>query len=80
MNAAAFAGVILAAGLSSRMRELKPLLPLDGVPAVLRVVGSYRDVGLEAVVVLGFGAEQVVPLLQAHGVHHVVNHDFEDGK
>ncbi|MEI6448560.1 MAG: DVU_1551 family NTP transferase [Actinomycetes bacterium] len=79
MKAAALAGVILAAGLSSRMRELKPLLPLDGVPAVLRVAGAYRDVGLEAVVVLGFGAERVAPLLDAHGVRYVVNHDFKDG-
>lgn len=79
MKAAALAGVILAAGLSSRMRELKPLLPLDGVPAVLRVAGAYRDVGLEAVAVLGFGAERVAPLLDAHGVRYVVNHDFKDG-
>ena len=79
MNAAALPAVILAAGLSSRLRELKPLLPLDGVPAVLRVAGAYRDVGLEAVVVLGFGAERVAPLLDAHGVRYVVNHDYEDG-
>ena len=79
MNAAALGAVILAAGLSSRMRELKPLLPLDGVPAVLRVAGSYRDVGLETVVVLGFGAERVAPLLDAHGVRSVVNPHFEDG-
>ena len=58
MKAAALRAVILAAGLSSRMRELKPLLPLDGVPAVLRVVGAYRDVGLEVVVLLGFGARE----------------------
>jgi len=79
VNAAALRAVVLAAGLSSRMRELKPLLPLDGVPAVLRVAGAYRDVGLEAVVVLGSGAERVAPLLDAHGVRYVVNHDYEDG-
>jgi len=79
VNAAALRAVILAAGLSSRMQELKPLLPLDGVPAVLRVTDAYRDVGLEAVVVLGFGAERVAPLLDAQGVSWVVNHDFEDG-
>jgi len=61
------------------MRELKPLLSLDGVPAVLRVAGAYRDVGLEAVVVLGFGAERVAPLLDAHGVHYVVNREYEVG-
>jgi len=79
VNAAALRAVILAAGLSSRLRELKPLLPLDGVPAVLRVADAYRDVGLEAVVVLGFGAERVAPLLDERGVRCVVNHDFEDG-
>ena len=79
MSAAALAGVILAAGLSSRMRELKPLLPLDGVPAVLRVAGAYRDGGLEAVVVLGFGADRVAPILDGHGVRYVVNLGFEDG-
>ena len=79
MNAAALSAVILAAGLSSRMPELKPLLPLDGVPAVLRVAGAYRDVGLEPVAVLGFGAERVAPLLDEHGVRYAVNHDFADG-
>ena len=79
MNAAALSAVILAAGLSSRMPEFKPLLPLDGVPAVLRVAGAYRDVGLEPVVVLGFGVERIAPVLETHGVRYVVNHDFRDG-
>lgn len=61
------------------MRELKSLLPLDGVPVVLKVAGAYRDVGLEALVVLGFGAERVAPLLDAHAVRYVVNHAYEDG-
>jgi len=68
VSAAALAGAILAAGFSSRMRELKPWLPLDGVPAVLRVAGAYVDVGLAVVVVLGFGAERVAPGLDAYGV------------
>jgi len=79
VKASALGAIVLAAGLSSRMRELKPLLPLDGVPAVIRVTSAYRDVGLEAVVVLGFGAGCVAPLLRAHGVRYVLNHDFEDG-
>jgi molybdenum cofactor cytidylyltransferase len=79
VNAAAPSALVLAAGLSSRMRELKPLLPLDGVPAVLRVAGAYRAVGLEPVVVVGFGAELVAPVLERHGVSYVVNRDFEDG-
>jgi molybdenum cofactor cytidylyltransferase len=79
LSAAALPAVILAGGLSSRMRVLKPLLLLDGIPSVLRVAGAYRDVGLEAFVVLGFGAARVAPLLDDHGVCYVVNQDFDEG-
>jgi hydroxymethylpyrimidine pyrophosphatase-like HAD family hydrolase len=73
VNAAAPSAIVLAAGLSSRMRELKPLLPLDGLPAVVRVAGAYRAVGLEPVVVLGRGVELVAPVLERHGVSYVVS-------
>ena len=79
MKAAAVSAVILAAGVSSRMGQLKPLLPLDGEPAVLTVVNAYRAVGLEPVVVLGFAAGRVAPALKAARVHFVVNLQYADG-
>ena len=33
-----FGAVILAAGLSSRMKAFKPLLPVDGMPAIAGLI------------------------------------------
>ena len=46
------AGIILAAGASSRMGTLKQLLPVDGVPLVARVTLHALSSGLEYVVVV----------------------------
>jgi CTP:molybdopterin cytidylyltransferase MocA len=71
--------VVLAGGKSERMGELKPLLPLDGVPAVLRCVRAFTDIGVEPVVVLGFSASRVADVLAGCGAPHVVNHGYERG-
>lgn len=71
--------VIVAGGLSSRMGTLKPLLALDGVPAVVRAAQAFRDVGIEPVVVLGHAADRVAAVLDGHSVRHVFNEDYELG-
>ena len=72
--------IILAAGLSSRMGRFKPLLPLGDTTVVERVVGLYRDAGVEdSCVVLGHRAEEVKAALGPHGVRSVVNWRFEEG-
>lgn len=43
-------GVVLAGGLSSRMGEPKPLLPVGDVPAVVRCAEVLADIGLEPIV------------------------------
>jgi molybdenum cofactor cytidylyltransferase len=72
-------GVIPAAGFSSRMGELKPLLPLDGVPVVVRCARAFTDVGARTLVVLGFGGDQVATALDEAGIAHVENPKFESG-
>ncbi len=79
MIAGVLRAVVLAAGLSTRMGEAKPLLPLDGVPAVLRVAGCYSAIGVESLVVLGDRADQIAPVLAEARVHHVVNPDYSVG-
>ncbi len=72
--------IILAAGLSSRMGRFKPLLPLGETTVVERVVGLYRDAGVEDIcVVLGHRAGEVTAVLEPHGVRFVVNRQFEEG-
>lgn len=79
MIAGAVRAVVLAAGLSIRMGEAKPLLPLDGVPAVLRVAACYTAIGVEPLVVLGDRAERIAPILSEARVHHVVNAEYPAG-
>ena len=73
------AGVILAAGMSTRMGQLKQLLPLGGRAAIewiAEVVGSRLD---EVVVVLGHRAGEIAPVLAAYPVRWVVNADYQTG-
>jgi molybdenum cofactor cytidylyltransferase len=79
VNVSALRAVVLAGGASTRMGAPKALLEVDGVPAVLRVVGAYREVGVEPLVVLGHDAGPVARLLEEHGVRAVVNERHAEG-
>ena len=73
------AGIILAAGMSTRMGALKQLLPLGGRAAIewsAEVVGRRLD---QTVVVLGHRAEEIAPILAAYPVRWVVNADYQTG-
>jgi CTP:molybdopterin cytidylyltransferase MocA len=59
-----FGGIILAAGASSRMGQLKQLLPIDGQPLVARAAQAALDAGIwPVVVVLGAQAARIRPVL-----------------
>lgn len=52
--------IILAAGLSTRMGAFKPMLPVGGVPAVLRCIGLAERAGIgDVVVVTGHNREEL---------------------
>ncbi|MDR3311110.1 MAG: NTP transferase domain-containing protein, partial [Oscillospiraceae bacterium] len=59
--------VILAAGYSSRMGVLKPLLPVGGVPAVARTAGALTAAGVSPVVVTGHRAAEIEAALDSAG-------------
>jgi molybdenum cofactor cytidylyltransferase len=74
------AALILAAGESSRMKRLKPLLPLEGQTVIERVVGLFRQIGITDIrAVLGHDAERLIPVLDRQGVAHVLNTDYRSG-
>ncbi len=76
----AVAGVVLAAGLSSRMGRNKLLLPIDGESLVRRATRTALAAGLSPViVVLGHEAELVDRELEGLDVTRVLNGDYEDG-
>jgi CTP:molybdopterin cytidylyltransferase MocA len=74
------AAIILAAGLSERMGEFKPLLPLGGMTVLERCAGLFRESGIEVIrVVIGHRGEELRPLLAGLGALPVENHRFREG-
>lgn len=74
-------GVILAAGGSRRLGRPKQLLELDGRPILDIVLGHAARSRLESIVlVLGSGAERIVPALQDRGQRVVINPDYASGQ
>lgn len=71
------AGVILAAGLSSRMGDYKPLLEVNGQSMIRRVVAMMQRAGADPVlVVTGHRREELERHLQGTGVHCLYNPDY----
>lgn len=56
-------GVILAAGLSSRMKQFKPLMMIDGKSMIRHVIDLMRGAGAETIVVVtGITAHGLKPI------------------
>ena len=74
--------VLLSAGESTRMGQLKPLLDWQGVPLVAFQVESLLEAGLtEIIVVLGHQASRVRPLIPEHPqVFPIHNRRYRSGK
>lgn len=74
--------LLLAAGESRRMGQLKALLPWQGVSLLLYQVTALKDAGVDrVVVVLGHQAEQLRPIVEGQeGVSLAFNPDYLQGK
>lgn len=52
--------IVMAAGLSSRMGRYKPLLPIDGQPAIVHLLSTVFDAGVDhCVIVTGHRADDL---------------------
>ena len=72
--------IILAAGFSSRMGELKGLLPLGGRTLVEHCVALFHDCGIEDVVVVtGYRADELGAVVEASGARVAGNPSYADG-
>jgi CTP:molybdopterin cytidylyltransferase MocA len=75
-----FAAVILAAGLSSRMGDFKPLMNLGGQTVLSRCVEAFQDAGAcDVMVVTGHRAGEVQAEVERLGVSSIHNLLFEQG-
>jgi molybdenum cofactor cytidylyltransferase len=80
MEKPALTAIILSAGLSSRMEDFKPLLPLGEEPLLERVISLYRSAGVSDIrVVAGYRAGEVMALAGRCGARAVFNPDYASG-
>ena len=79
-RAGAVAGIVLAAGTSSRMGQNKLFMELDGEPLVRRVVSRASAAGVDPlIVVLGHEAARVQQALEGIRYRPVFNAEYERG-
>lgn len=76
-----YAALILAAGFSSRMGKLKPLLPLGGSNVLETTTACFLEAGIsDLYVVLGHEADRIrAHYRYAPDVHLVYNQQYRDG-
>lgn len=74
------AAILLAAGYSSRIKKFKPLLPLGNSTVLENSIDSFLNAGIEnVIVVVGFQANKLIPVLEHKGVKWVFNERFSEG-
>lgn len=75
------AGLILAAGESTRMGQDKPLLPYRGRTFLEHILATLDEAGIERVaVVLGHHAEEIRRVINLTHVDLVINADYRRGQ
>lgn len=71
--------IVLAAGFSTRMGQLKQIMPIAGAPMVRRVVETLILAGLDVVVVVGHQRTAVQQTLAGVTCEYVINRSPEQG-
>lgn len=73
------AALVAAAGLSSRMRDFKPLLPFADTSMIACIIGKFIAVGAEPVVVVtGHNHNLLTPAAEKAGAETVLNPCYAD--
>lgn len=74
------AAIIVAGGYSSRMNAFKPLLPLGESTVIETAINNFLEAGIDnIVVVIGFNADKLKPVLDQKGIKWVYNENYDDG-
>ncbi|MCR1899669.1 nucleotidyltransferase family protein [Irregularibacter muris] len=74
------AAIIVAAGYSSRMKKFKPLLPLGHTTIIETAIDGFLQAGIDhIIVVIGFKAHELKPILEQKGIKWVYNDQYHEG-
>jgi molybdenum cofactor cytidylyltransferase len=79
MKAGDYAAIILAAGFSSRMGQLKPLLPLGKETVADHLIKTYLKSGVDVYLVVGYRGEELRAALGKRDIRIVENPDYPRG-
>jgi molybdenum cofactor cytidylyltransferase len=79
MRTGRYAAIVLAAGLSSRMEEFKPLLPLGGETITDRVISIFTNNGVEVILVTGWRKDNLTAGIKHHDIKIIENPDYPSG-
>jgi molybdenum cofactor cytidylyltransferase len=74
-----FAAVILAGGLSSRMKEFKPLLPLGDATITDYVLSTFRSCSVDIILVTGYRQKDILAEIDQKAVTVIFNPEYEKG-
>jgi len=79
MTASRYAAVVLAAGLSSRMEEFKPLLSMGEETITDRVISAFLQNGVEVVLVTGWRQDELIAGIKHRDITVAENHHYNTG-
>ncbi len=79
MKTGRYAAIILAAGFSSRMGALKPLLPLGDETVADHVIATFLDSGADVFLVVGWRRDEITTGIKNREITIVENPDYEQG-
>jgi molybdenum cofactor cytidylyltransferase len=74
-----YAALVLAGGLSTRMKEFKPLLPLGGRTVADCVIDTFLGAGVEVLLVVGYRWEEIAARIRRRAITIVYNPDYRQG-
>jgi molybdenum cofactor cytidylyltransferase len=76
---ARYAAIVLAGGLSTRMKQFKPLLPLGGETITDRVIDLFLSEGVDVFLVAGYRHDDIAAGIKKRDITIVYNPDYEQG-
>jgi molybdenum cofactor cytidylyltransferase len=76
---ARYAAIVLAGGLSTRMKNFKPLLPLGDATVTDHVIDTFLNAGVDVFLVAGYRHDDIAAGIKKRDITIVYNPDYEKG-
>jgi putative nucleotidyltransferase with HDIG domain len=74
-----YAAIVLAGGLSTRMQQFKPLLPLGEETATDHVIDAFLSAGVDVSLVAGYRHDDIIAGIKKRDIDIIYNPDYEKG-